>query len=221
METLAEHSQLGAGFQIAIRDLEMRGSGDILSMRQSGHITSVGMHLYTEMLQQAVKDQKGGATDGDTGLAPASARERLIIDLPLPAYLPTDWIPEMALRLQLYRRIANIKSVDEIDLMRQELIDRFGSLPSAVEGLLYQIRVKVMAQTVRATHVMLPRQHILIKLPYLARLNRGLLALTLGEEIDVTRTDVQIPADDDKWQDRLLEILEQLEDKVSLIGSFN
>ena len=221
LETLAEHSQLGAGFQIAIRDLEMRGSGDILSMRQSGHITSVGMHLYTEMLQQAVKDQKGGATDGDTGLAPASARERLIIDLPLPAYLPTDWIPEMALRLQLYRRIANIKSVDEIDLMRQELIDRFGSLPSAVEGLLYQIRVKVMAQTVRATHVMLPRQHILIKLPYLARLNRGLLALTLGEEIDVTRTDVQIPADDDKWQDRLLEILEQLEDKVSLIGSFN
>ena len=134
LETLAENTQLGAGFQIAIRDLEMRGSGDILSMRQSGHIASVGLHLYTEMLQQAVKDQKGGVSDSAAGVAPASARERLIIDLPLPAYLPTDWIPEMALRLQLYRRIGNIKSADEIEQMRAELIDRFGPLPAAVGG---------------------------------------------------------------------------------------
>ena len=110
LETLAENAQLGAGFQIAIRDLELRGSGDILSTRQSGHIASVGMHLYTEMLQQAVKSQQGSAAAGESELAPASARERLIIDLPLPAYLPTDWIPEMALRLQLYRRIGNLKT---------------------------------------------------------------------------------------------------------------
>ncbi len=221
LETLAENTQLGAGFQIAIRDLEMRGSGDILSMRQSGHIASVGLHLYTEMLQQAVKDQQGGASAGDAAASPASARERLIIDLPLPAYFPTDWIPEMALRLQLYRRIGDIKSIDEIELMRAELVDRFGPLPAAVEGLLYQIRVKVMAQAIHATHVLLPRAEVRIKLPFLATLNRELLSLTLGEDVNVTRTDVRLRAEEGRWQARLLEILEALEDSIKLVGAFS
>ena len=221
LETLAENTQLGAGFQIAIRDLEMRGSGDILSMRQSGHIASVGLHLYTEMLQQAVKDQQGATAAGDTGASPASARERLIIDLPLPAYFPIDWIPEMALRLQLYRRIGDIKSIDEIELMRGELVDRFGPLPAAVEGLLYQIRVKVMAQAIRATHVLLPRAELRIKLPFLATINRELLSLTLGEDVDVTRTEVRMPAEEGLWQERLLEILEALEDSIKLVGAFS
>jgi len=221
LETLAENAQLGAGFQIAIRDLEMRGSGDILSMRQSGHIASVGLHLYTEMLQQAVKDQRGDAAEGGPGMAPASARERLIIALPLPAYLPTDWIPEMALRLQLYRRIGNIKRSDEVDLMQAELTDRFGPLPAAVEGLLYQIRVKVLALAIHATHVLMPREQVRIKLPFLATINRDLLALTLGDGVTVTRTEVRISAAEDDWQERLLEALGQLEDKISLVGAFN
>ena len=219
LETLAENTQLGAGFQIAIRDLEMRGSGDILSMRQSGHIASVGLHLYTEMLQQAVKDQRGGKSAGAAAASPASARERLIIDLPLPAYFPTDWIPEMALRLQLYRRIGDIKSIDEIERMRAELVDRFGPLPAAVEGLLYQIRVKVMAQAIHATHVLLPRAEVRIKLPFLATVNRELLSLTLGKDVNVTRTDVRLGAEDERWQPRLLELLEALADSIKLVGA--
>lgn len=219
LETLAENTQLGAGFQIAIRDLEMRGSGDILSMRQSGHIASVGLHLYTEMLQQAVKEQKGAPESDSAAPVPASARERIIIDLPLPAYLPTDWIPEMALRLQLYRRIGNIQNLDEVDAMRRELVDRFGALPAAVEGLLYLIRVKVLALAVRASHIRLPREQVLIKLPYLATMRRELLALTLGDDIEVTRTEVRIPATDGEWQKRLLTVLVELEDKVTLVGA--
>ncbi len=221
LETLAENSQLGAGLQIALRDLELRGSGDIFSTRQSGHIASVGLHLYTEMLQEAVAEQKSAVNgaNGKEGFAPASARERIIIDLPLPAYLPTDWIPEMALRLQLYRRIGNIQNLDEVAAMQQELIDRFGPLPAAVEGLLYQIKVKVMAQAIRATHVRLPRQHLLIKLPYLATIKRELLAFTLGADVDVTRTEVQVPAAADGWQERLLQILERLNERVSLLGA--
>ena len=171
------------------------------------------------MLQQAVAEQKSGGALSESS-APASARDRLIIDLPLPAYLPTDWIPEMALRLQLYRRIGSITSLDEVDAMRAELQDRFGPLPAAVEGLLYQIRVKVLAQTVRATHVQRPREQILIKLPYLATLRRELLALTLGRDVEVTRTEVRIPAKDD-WQPRLLAVLAQLEDRISLVGALN
>jgi len=213
LETLAENTQLGAGFQIAVRDLEIRGSGDILSMRQSGHIDSVGLHLYTEMLQQAIKDQKGDPTLDN---APASSRERIVIDLPLPAYIPTDWIPEMALRLQLYRRIGNLQTPEEVEIIQQELIDRFGQLPNAVEGLLYQIEVKLRAQEINATHVIMPRGHILIKLPYLASIDREALALELGENVDVTRTDVQILAEEDIWQWRLLDILKQLHEGIQL-----
>ena len=216
LETLAENTQLGAGFQIAVRDLELRGSGDILSMRQTGHIASVGLHLYTEMLQQAVQEQRGEAARSEP--APASARERIIIDLPLPAYLPTDWIPEMALRLQLYRRIGNIAAVDEVDVMRDELIDRFGALPTAVEGLLYQIRVKALAQELRASHVQLRRGQIHIKLPYLATLKRDLLGIILGEAIEVTRTEIRLPADEG-WQARLLQLLSELKERVRLVGS--
>ncbi len=215
LETLAENTQLGAGFQIAVRDLELRGSGDILSMRQTGHVASVGLHLYTEMLQQAVQEQRGEDTRNEP--APASARERIIIDLPLPAYLPTDWIPEMALRLQLYRRIGNIAQVAEVDAMREELTDRFGALPAAVEGLLYQIRVKALAQELRATHVQLRRGQIHIKLPYLATLKRDLLEIILGEEIEVTRTELRLPADAD-WQARLLQLLAVLKERVRLVG---
>lgn len=215
LETLAENTQLGAGFQIAVRDLEMRGSGDILSMRQTGHVASVGLHLYTEMLQQAVHEQRG--EDARNEPAPASARERIIIDLPLPAYLPTDWIPEMALRLQLYRRIGNIAQVAEVDAMRDELTDRFGALPAAVEGLLYQIRVKALAQELRATHVQLRRGQIHIKLPYLATLKRDLLEIILGEEIEVTRTELRLPADAG-WQARLLQLLAVLKERVRLVG---
>lgn len=220
LETLAENAQLGAGFQIAIRDLEMRGSGDILSMRQSGHIASVGLHLYTEMLQQAVAQQRRAGDSGEEA-APSSSRERLIIDLPLPAYLPTDWIPEMALRLQLYRRIGGIKRLDEVDAMRAELTDRFGALPAAVDGLLYQIRVKLLAEKIHASHVRLPRQHIIIKLPYLATLRRELLALTLGRNVEVTRTEVRIRAEADTWQQQLLQSLRQLDEKVSLVAGLN
>ena len=219
LDTLSEHTQLGSGFQVAIRDLELRGSGDILSTRQSGNIENVGLHLYTEMLKQAVKDQQKGADRDETLEDSAIVRERIVIDLPLPAYIPTDWIPEMALRLQLYRRIGNIQNVTEIEAMKQELVDRFGQLPAAVEGLLYQIRVKVLARALHATHVTLPKSQILIKLPYLATLNRNLLELTLGEDVEVTRIDVRLPAEAQSWQDRLLDLLVQLREKVELQGA--
>ncbi len=213
LETLAENTQLGSGFQIAIRDLELRGSGGVLSMRQSGHIEEVGLYLYTEMLQQAIKDQKE-APSADR--EPAFARERIVIDLPLPAYIPIDWIPEMALRLQLYRRIGNIQSAEAVEAMKQELTDRFGQLPAAVEGLLYQIEVKLLAQAIHATRVAMPRAHILIKLPYLASIHRSLLALALGADVDVTRTEVQVPAETDIWQWRLMDVLKQLRQWVRL-----
>lgn len=207
LETLAEHTHLGAGFQISMRDLELRGAGDILSTKQTGHVASVGLQLYTQMLQQAVSDMKG---DKDQGSPLAVARERIVIDLPLPAYIPTDWIPEMALRLQIYRRIGSLGDNTEIEAMRDELRDRFGQLPAAVDGLLYQIQVKLLAQAISATAVIKPRQHILIKLPWLAGIDRRALSHELGDDVEVSRTAVELRMEEDIWQWRLLDILEHL-----------
>jgi transcription-repair coupling factor (superfamily II helicase) len=211
LETLAEHTQLGAGLQISMRDLELRGSGDILSTKQTGHVANVGLQLYTQLLQQAVADLKG---ERETQ-TPTVSEERIIIDLPIAAYIPNDWIDEMALRLQLYRRIGNLRTLDEVEAMQSELIDRFGVLPRAVDGLLYQIRVKILASAINATAVIKPRDHFLIKVGWLMAVDRASLAYELGgefDDVDVSRTAIELHArdDDELWQERLVDILRAL-----------
>jgi transcription-repair coupling factor (superfamily II helicase) len=206
LETLAENTTLGSGYQIAMRDLEIRGAGDILSTRQTGHVEAIGLHLYTQLLSQAVEQLKG-KKEGES-LQP-TIRASMVLDLPLPAYIPDDWISEISLRLQIYRRIANLTSVDEVEEMKQELQDRFGELPKAVSGLLYQIQVKLLAQLAGATAILGRQDVVQIKLPYLPDINREALAQALGDDIVVTRTAVEVPMDD-LWEDRLCEILTRL-----------
>jgi transcription-repair coupling factor (superfamily II helicase) len=216
LEALAEHTDLGAGFQIAMRDLELRGAGDILSTRQTGHVAAIGLHLYTQMLAQAVQalKQQNKLDRQPEQPAPLPALSPLQInitlDLPLPAYLPTDWIPEMALRLQIYRRIGGLTSMDDVEAMREELRDRFGMLPPAVEGLLYGIDVKLLAARAGATGVVSYHQSAQIKLPYLAEINRERLQADLGDGVIVTRTAVMLSLDDPDWQLRLLSTLQRL-----------
>jgi transcription-repair coupling factor (superfamily II helicase) len=207
LETLAEYTDLGSGFQISVRDLELRGAGDILSMKQTGHVALVGLQLYTQLLQQAVAELKG---ESDSQTLPTYAQEKIIIDLPLPAYIPSDWISEMALRLQLYRRIGSLQTLEDVEKMEQELRDRFGVLPNAVEGLLYQIQVKLLATGINATAVIKPREHVLIKVPWLMAVDRAALALQLGDDVEVSRTAVEILFDKDVWQLRLLDVLKEL-----------
>jgi transcription-repair coupling factor (superfamily II helicase) len=212
LDALAEHTELGAGFQLAMRDLELRGAGDILSTRQTGHVAAIGLHLYTQMLTQAVQQLKGKAKDE---VAPPVAVSNITIDLPLAAYLPTDWIPEMALRLQIYRRIGSLTSMEDVEQMREELRDRFGALPPAVEGLMYGIDVKLMAQKANAGAVTNLQDLIHIKVPYLVEVNREKLQADLGEDVRVSRTAIMLPVtEDDSWQLRLLDVLKYLADGV-------
>lgn len=208
LETLAEYTELGSGFQVSVRDLELRGAGDILSTKQTGHVATVGLQLYTQLLQQAVSDIKGEAN----GEEPQTYQQEkaTIIDLPIPSYIPENWISEMALRLQLYRRIASLKTLQELEKMGQELRDRFGVLPKAVDGLLYQIQVKLLAEDIHATAVIKPRQHILIKLPWLQGIDRHALEMELGDDIEVSRTAVELRFDEELWQLQLIDILQAL-----------
>jgi transcription-repair coupling factor (superfamily II helicase) len=214
LETLSEYADLGSGYQIAMRDLELRGAGDILSTRQTGHVAAIGLHLYTQMLAQAVSRLKGEEPGRTTRTLSESA---IVIDLPLMAYLPTDYIPELELRLNIYRRIGGLEQVEEVDGMRAELIDRFGALPSAVEGMLYQIQIKLLSEAASATAILKREGRIDIRLPYLAQVNRDVLALRLGKDIRVTRTAVEVPYSQD-WQPRLLTILGKLAELRKLRG---
>lgn len=211
LDTLAEYSDLGVGFQIAVRDLEIRGAGDILSMKQSGHVTVVGLQLYTQLLQQSVKRLKAEEKGESVEVTNPFDRERIVIDLPLAAYIPEGWIPEMALRLQLYRRIGNLQTLAEIETLHAELRDRFGELPGAVEGLLFQLRVKVLATTINATAVVKPRDHILIRTGWLHAIDRAKLARLLGSDVDVSRTAVELKPTPETWRTRLIQILELLQ----------
>jgi transcription-repair coupling factor (superfamily II helicase) len=157
LEAIQEASELGAGFRIAMQDLEIRGAGELLGARQHGHIAAVGFDLYTRLLAQAVQEarERVMADDGSrvAGRKEAPRRNLLeapiapvvTLDLNLPARIPEDYVPEAVLRLQLYRRLAGLTTLEAVDEIAQEFADRFGPVPIEVENLLYTMRVKVLA----------------------------------------------------------------------------
>ncbi len=140
----------------------------------------------------------------------------MLIDLPMAAYLPQDYMPDMSQRLQIYRHIGGLTAISEVAGMREELTDRFGQPPEAVEGMLYQIEVKLRAQAANATAVLYREGKFEIRLPYLVEVNREALERQLGEDVRVTRTAVELAADSDSdaWRERLLNVLAQLGERV-------
>ncbi len=168
LEVIAEHSQLGAGYAIAMRDLEMRGAGEILGTRQHGYISSVGFHLYTRMLASAV--QRLRLTIDKDVLPPGEWKAALelppaSIELPLAGALPEDYIENRDLRLQLYRRLAEIRLSDDLASIKDELTDRFGPPPQEVDDLLFQLRVKVEATGAGIDRILTENGQILIEIP--------------------------------------------------------
>ncbi len=216
LQTIKEYNDLGAGFHIAMRDLEIRGAGDILGARQSGHIAAVGFHLYTQLLAQAVEQLK--ASGSLAAPAPRTQEPTATIDLPLPAFIPTDYIADVTLRLQLYRRMADLRDLQAIDEIGAELADRFGPLPDAVQGLLFQLRIKLLAQQARATAIGHEAEQIYIRLPYLAEVDRPALQRYLENDVRVSRTAVWLPRNlsRSEWQARLIDVLTRLDRRTEL-----
>ncbi len=148
LDTIAENTQLGAGFSIAMRDLEIRGTGDILGTRQHGHIAEVGFHLYTSMLALAVqKLQK----ESGLKVAPNPSNIHLqlnpvTVELPLDSTIPSDYVLHKETRIGLYRRMADIRHIQDLDVMIEEFKDRFGELPPAVRNLFLQFKIKLMVE---------------------------------------------------------------------------
>jgi transcription-repair coupling factor (superfamily II helicase) len=135
-------SFLGAGFRLAMKDLEIRGAGNLLGPQQSGHIHAVGMDLYMEMLEKAVADLKG--VERKEEVDPA-------ISLAVAAFIPSEYIEDVTIRLGMYRRVANAREEVALDEMKAEMRDRFGALPPEVKGLFEVMRLKLVARTLRVS----------------------------------------------------------------------
>ena len=168
LEIIAENTQLGAGYSIAMRDLEMRGAGDLLGTSQHGYIASVGFHLYTRLLAEAIqqlKGEKGFKSRIEKLLSVNPIRPLVSVDLPISVHIPSEYVKNDSLRLKLYRRIADIDNEDEIGLLIAEFEDRFGPPPEEVFNLLLQLRVKLKAEKCGLSSISVEGQNLLLKYP--------------------------------------------------------
>lgn len=135
LKAIEEFTELGSGFRIAMRDLEIRGAGNILGAEQSGHIAAIGYEMYCQLLENAVRRLNN---------QPPRQAIEVHIDLPWPAYLPRDYVPGQKLRIEVYRRLSRLRSLKLLDDFRQELVDRYGPLPEPVEWLLRSTEVRLL-----------------------------------------------------------------------------
>ncbi|HOU23149.1 MAG TPA: transcription-repair coupling factor [Anaerolineae bacterium] len=210
LEAILEASELGAGFRIAMRDLEIRGAGEILGATQHGHIAAIGFELYTRLLAQAVETLKRARPAEKAELPPVELPP--VIELPLQAYLPDDYVEEEDLRIRLYQRMTSLQSEEELDSLRGELEDRFGLLPSATENLLYVLRVRLLASRAGVLAVGRADNSLVLKLNQRAQERASAMVARFGRRAWVGRGQMWLALAEDQtdWQDLLLALLERL-----------
>ncbi|QQY14181.1 transcription-repair coupling factor [Cutibacterium avidum] len=138
LATMAAHTDLGAGMAIAMKDLEIRGAGNLLGGEQSGHIADVGFDLYIRLVGDAVAEFRGDASAAD--------EPEMRIELPVDANLPVEYVETERLRLEMYKRLAEVRSDDEVDAIAAELVDRYGPMPEPVQALLGVARFRLMCR---------------------------------------------------------------------------
>ncbi len=145
LRTIFEATELGAGFGIAIKDLEIRGAGTMLGVKQSGHISAVGFSLYCRLLAEAVEEQKARQAGISRERVKPSRLPPPTIDLPLPAYIPEEYVSDLNTRLSLYQSLVKLEAVEQVEALAHEFGDRFGTPPPEVRNLLYALRIKILA----------------------------------------------------------------------------
>ena len=234
LEVIAENTQLGAGYSIAMRDLEIRGAGELLGTQQHGHIQAVGFHLYTRLLADAVRQiRRAEAARSGDGSKTASANldaalasltqpisMPVNVDLPRAVGIPADYINDQDLRLRLYRRIADLRDEAEVEALASEFQDRFGPPPEMVQNLFYQMRVKLRAEKIGLSSINWETGQVVLRFPASPELRderrlddlspeirggRGAYWCTFGKDAD--------------WKQRLLDTLELIAVKTPGVHS--
>ena len=205
LETIQEATELGAGLRVAMRDMEIRGAGNILGAEQSGHIGSVGYELYMRLLSQAVEEARSGQ--------PAMEPGPVTLDLPVTALLPEDYVSDTELRLNMYRHIASVTTLQDVDDLADELQDRFGPYPDEVEHLLALIRLRIRAVELGIDSIIERERVMVIRGIDTKEINQDRIASELGSAVRFTPSQIRIMATelDIPWRQALDTVLTELE----------
>jgi transcription-repair coupling factor (superfamily II helicase) len=205
LQAILEASNLGAGFRLALRDLEIRGAGDLLGADQHGFANAVGFDLYSRMIGDAVEDAKG--IPRDTKPTPPAN-----VDLPLNAYLPDEYMGGYETKIREYQRLAQVVTLDETTDAIASLRDRFGEFPEAVANLAYVITVKAKASELGLKSILAYGGELLVRLPKDFDLDRDAIRELVGSRIKVGsgRLTWHGFEDDIEWRETLMKLLDTL-----------
>jgi transcription-repair coupling factor (superfamily II helicase) len=210
LKTISEATELGAGFAVAMKDLEIRGAGNLLGVEQSGYIAAVGFDLYCRLLAEAVEESKQGSTVDETRkiLEPSVPT----VALSLAAYIPEEYISDLSTRLNFYQRLAATKRVQEIENMAVELRDRFGPIPQPVKNLLYIVEIKQLAALAMVDSISTEGRQIVLHFDGTREINKSSITQDFKYGIKVgsaqIKLDMKLLAD--SWQEVLKEVLQKM-----------
>ncbi len=216
LKALQEFTELGAGFRVAARDLEIRGAGDLLGARQHGHIAALGFDLYCRMLEQAVQEKRGEA--------PAAPEVRVTLELGVDYRLPDHYVPDAHQRLVLYKRVAAAAESDDLPRVREEIEDRFGHLPPEAENLLALARLRHLAEGLGIARMDVARGRLRLHFVDAAPVDPGRLLAWVRSGTDATLSPsgvlaVPVPAEAEARLEAAQELLETLADRVQPQGT--
>ena len=233
LKAMLAATELGAGFRIAMKDLEIRGAGNILGAEQSGHIHAVGFDLYTRLLTIAVEELRAHRALGvavgqeeaerlaaglDVALLPDTA---VTVDLGIPASIHQEYIPDLTTRLGVYQRLVKLDELDGVGEMEDELRDRFGPLPWQVQNLMYVVRLKLQAHRAGVESIIREDDRIVLRLhDEVGGASRALQkALGYGIEVGNTRIRLELDKLADGWEEPLVDMVQKLADFRERVGA--
>ncbi|GHO84212.1 transcription-repair coupling factor [Dictyobacter formicarum] len=213
LRAIFEATELGAGFRIAMKDLEIRGAGSLLGAEQSGFMNSVGFDLYCKLLSDAVQELQG--KQAEIGIPSTS------VDLPIDAYLPDEYIGDRTLKVNFYQRLANLKGAEQVEAMAAEMTDRFGPLPEQAHNLLELVNLKVEAAQLGYEAIAIKDNELILTVKRNVVPNRILLYRHFRNEARVQQGIIRIPRRllGPTWMKQLKELLPMITASASSTAS--
>jgi transcription-repair coupling factor (superfamily II helicase) len=182
---IREFTELGSGFKIAMRDLEIRGAGNILGPEQHGFINTIGFELYCKMLEEAIGELRGQKVGPEADP---------VIELDLEAYIDDEYLPDSKQKLSIYKRLATVKTISEVDELADELLDRYGEWPESVINLLKVARIKVLARKMGTEAITADQYSIVVRFGHEAQIDPGkLVELVQRRRYPVSLVSGEIP----------------------------
>ena len=217
LKTMLSATELGSGFQIAIKDLELRGAGNVLGSAQSGHIHSVGFDLYTKLLAEAVENIRGEEGylnfNNESDLHPnVETHDNVHVDLRIPANIPTSYVEDVSTRLGIYRKITLINTIEEVISLEHEFLDRFGSIPIQTVNLLYVVNLRINAAKASISSIVQNDKEIILTLSDETGGAKKAIQKLLGGNVVVGNKQIRINISglNGNWETFLANLIDQL-----------